>query len=335
MDNKLPDWEIGKLYNQAWGIIKKYKVLWIFGLATGAGMSFNFNFPINFDFESIKDIQKNFQSFPSETALNNLTQILGASTSKPMELLSYLFSNVPFSFYIILGIEILAVIILFTMIGLIYSAWSQAALLEGIQTSLSNGIVSIRDSSKKAMSSIKPLIFLQILPLLIVIPAFLGIFILAILSFVIPIIILKAILSIILLISIIVAIYYFIYLILSQVWAPRIVVIEKAHAKDALFRGYRIAKKKKWSMILLGLVNIILSGLIIGIPIILILGFIIGGVFASGSNETLGIGLIATGAILIIPVIIGMMIVGGILNAFKATIWSIAYNNIRGKYDGK
>src|SRR3989344_1751955 len=151
MDKNLPDWEIGKLYNQAWSIIKKYKVLWIFGLATSAGMSFNFNLPGNFDSDSIKDIQQNFQSFPSEIASSGFTQVLGASTSKPMEIFSYLFSNVPFSFYIILGIEILAVIILFTIIGLIYSAWSQAALIEGIQTSLSNNTVCIRDSSENAM----------------------------------------------------------------------------------------------------------------------------------------------------------------------------------------
>lgn len=328
MDNKLPDWEIGKLYNQAWGIIKKYKVLWLFGIASGAGISLNSSFGgQGIDADTIKNFQKFLDNAPQEHASNALAQVLGASTS--------IFSSVPFYFYIILGIEILAVIILFTVIGLIYSAWSQAALLVGIQSSLTNGIVSIRDSSEKAMSSIKPLIFLQILPLLIIIPAFLGIFILAILSFVIPIVMVKVILDIALLISIIVTIYCFIYLIFSQIWAPRIVVIEKAHAKDALFRGYKIAKKKKWSMILLGLVNIILSGFVIGIPTILVLGFIIGGVFASHSNKTLGVGFIAGGAILFIPMIIAMTLLGGILNAFKASVWSIAYNNIRGKYDGK
>lgn len=335
MDNKLPDWEIGKLYNQAWSIIKKYKVLWIFGLATGAGMSFNFNLPGNFDSDSIKDIQENFQSFPSEIASSGFIQVLDASTSKPMEIFSYLFSFVPFSFYIILGIEILTVMILFTIIGLIYSAWSQAALIEGIQSSLSNGIVSIRDSSEKAMSSIKPLIWLQIVPMLILAIAILAFIILTAIFVAIPAVSVKVILGIILTIALFAIIYCFIYLLLSQIWAPRIAVIEKASGKDSLSRGFRIAKKKKWSMILLGFVNIILSGLIIGIPTILVLGFIIGGVFASGSNETLGISLITGGVILLIPLVIGMMIVGGILNAFKATVWSIAYNNIAGKYDGK
>jgi len=335
MDNKLPDWEIGKLYNQAWSIIKKYKVLWTFGLATGAGMSFNFNLPGNFDSNSIKDIQQNFQSFPKEIASSDLVQVLGASTSKPMEIISYLFSNVPLSSYVILGIEILAVIILFTIIGFIYSAWSQAALLEGIQSSLSNQTVSIRDSSEKAMASIKPLIWLQVVPILILMLAVLGFIILTVIFIAIPAIFVKVILGIILLIALFAIIYCFIYLAFSQIWAPRIAVIEKASAKDSLFRGYRIAKKKKWSMILLGLVNIILSFFIMAIPILLVGGIIFAGIFTTDKNAVLGVGLFAIGAILIIPTIIAMTLIGGILNAFKATVWNIAYNNIRGKYDGK
>ena len=57
--------------------------------------------------------------------------------------------------------------------------------------------------------------------------------------------------------------------------------------------------------------------------------------FTTDKNEALGVGLYAIGAILVIPMVIAMTLIGGIINAFKAVIWSIAYNNIRGKYDGK
>lgn len=321
-----PDWEIGKLYNQAWSIVRKYKVLWLFGISSGAGISLNSNFGgQGIDADTIKNLQKFLDNGSQEHASNALAQVLGASTS--------IFSSVPFLFYVILGIEILVAIVLFAIVGFIYSAWSQAALLEGIQSSLSNGTVSIRDSSEKAMSSIKPLIWLLIVPMLILALAILGFIILTAIFIAMSEIFVKVILGIILLLSLFAIIYCFIYLIFSQIWAPRIAVIEKASGKDSLFRGYRIAKKKKWSMMLLGFVNIILSGIVIGLPIILVLGFIIGGVFALDSNKALSIGLLAGGALLALPLLIGMIVIGGILNAFKATVWSIAYDNIRGKYD--
>ncbi|MBI2028113.1 MAG: hypothetical protein HYT07_00755 [Candidatus Levybacteria bacterium] len=333
MDNKLPDWEIGKLYNQAWNIIKKYKVLWIFGLASGASLSFNFNLPFNFNSDKIKDVKENFQSFPGEIASGGLTQVLGASDSQVLELLSNLFSSVPFYFYIILAIEIITVFILAIIIGIISKAWSTGLLLEGVQTSILNGIPNIRDSSEKAFSHTKSLAWLQTVPPLVLAVGFLTISIIIFITIIIPTTIVKILLGLLSIITFGVVLYGSIYYLLSEIWASRIVVLEKKSGKESLFRGYKIARKKTWAMILLGLVNIILSMFILAIPVLIIIGIIFGGMLTSGQNQSLGIGLFVIGAILVIPMIIAMILLGGILNAFKATVWSIAYNNIRGKYD--
>ncbi|MEK7518199.1 MAG: hypothetical protein AAB583_06680 [Patescibacteria group bacterium] len=334
MDNQLPDWEIGKLYNQAWSIVKKYKVLWIFGLATGVGMSFNFNLPGNFDSDSIKDIQKNFQSFPGEIALG-AKAVLGDATSKQAEIFSYLFSAIPFYLYVILAIEFIAIIIFSIMIGIIFKAWSTGALLEGIQTALSNGTVSIRDSSEKAFAHIKSLAWLQVVPPLILASGFVLIIIIILITIIIPILIAKILLGVLLLIASAAILYGLIYYLLSEIWATRIVVLEKKSGKESLFGGYKIARKKTWAMILLGLVNIILSFSIMAIPILIVGGIIFGMVLTTDDNQALWAVLLAIAIILIIPIFVAITLVGGILNAFKATVWSIAYNNIRGKYDGK
>lgn len=330
-----PDWEIGKLYNQAWSIIKKHKVLWIFGLATAGGISFNFNLPGNFDSDSIKEIQQNFQSLPEDIVSSGFIQVLGASTSKPMEIFSYLFSAVPAYFYIILVVELIVIVLSFVVIGIISKAWSTASLLEGIQTSLSNGAPSIRDSSEKAFSHIKSLAWLQVIPPLVLGLGFIIVIIVILLLIFIPILIVKISLGILSLMASGAILYGVIYYIFSEIWATRIIVLEKKSGKESLLKGYKIAKKKTWAMTLLGLVNIILSFFIMAIPILLIIGIIFAGIFTTDKNEALGVGLFAIGAILFIPMVIAMTLIGGILNAFKATIWSIAYNNIRGKYDGK
>ncbi len=335
MDNQLPDWEIGKLYNQAWAIIKKFKVLWIFGLASAGGFSFNFNLPFDFNEKDIKNFQENFQSFPSEIAYNPLSQVLGESTSKTTETFSYLFSTIPFYFYVILVVEFLAIIILAIIIGIIGKAWSTGLLLEGIQTALSNVDVSIHDSSEKAFTHIKPLAWLQVIPPLVLVIGFLFLSIIIVITFIIPTALAKILFSFLSLLTFGVVVYGFIYYLLSEIWASRIIVTENKSGKESLFRGYKIAKNKTWSMILLGIVNNILSFFVMAIPIALIAGIIFGGIFTISQNQTLGIGLFAVGIILIIPTMIAIMLLGGIINAFKAVVWSIAYNNIRGKYDGK
>src|SRR5207253_2789838 len=104
-------------------------------------------------------------------------------------------------------------------------------------------------------------------------------------------------------------------------------------AKTALYHGYKISKRKFWSMLLLGLVNFILGMIILGLPLLLISAIVLGGIFGIQAGYGLGIMLTGIGVILLIAFIFGSIFLSGILTAFKATIWTIAYNNIKGKYE--
>jgi hypothetical protein len=125
-------------------------------------------------------------------------------------------------------------------------------------------------------------------------------------------------------------IYAWIMLTTSLIWATRQVVAEGKPAKEALHCGYNIAKKKLWSILLLSLVNSILVAIVFGLPIVVVIGFIIGAVFA---GKSFGIALFIIAGLLLFAFIIAGTIVNGALGAFKASVWSLAYANIKGKYE--
>jgi hypothetical protein len=120
----------------------------------------------------------------------------------------------------------------------------------------------------------------------------------------------------------------------SQTWATRKIVIEKIPAIQALRAGYHIATKKFWAMLLLGIINTLVRFAIIAAIIAPIIGMVAGGYLVlvlAGSQ--LGTPLLILGILLFILFIFASGIVGGILNAFVNTVWSLAYQNIKGKYD--
>lgn len=327
-----PDWEIGKLYNLAWQIIKQHKVLWLFGMAT-AGLSFNFG--ANGGGGNIDSLQKIFEKSPPPTEVGpeQISQVLGAATSTSfVDTFGQLFSSIPTSFYFILALEFVILIVAGFVISLIGSAWANASLLNAIASALSGKNVTIRDSSEKAFPNIKSLIWLAIVPTLIL----MGLIFVAILLVVIAVAVdlgpLRLLIGIVGGLTVGAVIYAAIFLSLASIWAPRIVVFEGKGGKESLLAGYKMSKKKFWQMVLLGLVNSILSGIVVGIPILIILGFIVGGVFAFGGSQVLGMSLLGVGVVLVIALLFGFALLAGILNAFKGTVWTIAYNNIKGKY---
>lgn len=332
MDKNAPDWTIADLYQRSFEVIKKNKILWIFGIAAaGAGLGNYSNFRSfgNFDSDTFKNLPGNlFKDAPANPSVEHLTQVLGSST----DVLSQLFTTVPAYLYILLGLELLLVFIFGMIITLIYKAWADGALIYGIQMASQNATLSIQDLSEKSFTSIKPLIWLQIVPWLIflLISAALS----AISISLITIGSTRIVGLIFLFVSLLIIVYGLILLNLSSIWALRKIVLDKQKAADALKLGYKIAREKYWSMSLLGAVNAILGILIMIIPAALIIAPIIGGVFLILKNPSFLPGLIIGGAILFLILIIALQIIGGILYSFKACIWTLAYNSIKGKYEG-
>lgn len=337
MEDPKPDWEISELYKKAWQILKKNKVIWIFGLASGLGLgSFNSRFSSNnFNAKDLQNIQNIFKSPENATQSAKLSQVLGTSTSSFGTSTQQIFSHIPTYIYIVLGLELLIAVVVGVIISVIYRAWIQGALISSIQIALQDKTPTIKESSQKAFPSIKPLIWLQLVPSLILMVTFFavtGVLVLLIIFASLPI---KIIAAIIAFAAFFVFLYFLIYLSLSQIWAQRRVVIDNIGAKEALISSYKLARKKNWAMIILGLVNNILGWIVVGLPILIVAGIVIAGVFAViHLGNTALIPAIILGVILGIAVGLFILISSGLITSFKAIVWTIAYNKIKGKFNG-
>src|SRR5438874_2055063 len=94
----LPDWTIGELYNQAWEILKNHKVLLLFSMMLIGGTSS--------DYVTVLSVMQNVIHHAPDTS-HEVNRVLGASTNIYSDAISYLFSTVPFSLYLLLGLELL------------------------------------------------------------------------------------------------------------------------------------------------------------------------------------------------------------------------------------
>ncbi len=321
-----PDWKISELYEKSFEIIKKNKVLWIFGMAFAgfsSGSSFN---SVNWDNlpELLSKKEETSQLLP------NVTNVLGATTDPASQLFTQLFSAIPVYLYVILGMAIVVIVIVSIIIGFVSNTWSNAALIQGIQIALDGKIVNIHDSSEKAFPSIKPLIRLSILTTLIFIG---GVF-----AFSLPLLITMAInntaLTVIMVLLAILAVVPTILLFaLAGIWAPRIIIFEQKPAWQAFKTGFKIARKKFWPSLGLGIVNNILALFIMGLPILIIGAVGVGLVLGTMYRTSLAVALVPIALVVVIVGILGFVLLSGILTAFSASVWTIAYNKIRGKYD--
>ena len=332
-----PDWEIGDLYKKAWEIVKKNKVLWIFGfLAAGSGGS-NFNIP-NFSDSSTntdapQQTQQILENLPTPTPSPDM--VLGQATTAVGDMIGQLFAHIPVWIYIILGIELFLFILVCIAMSIVYRQWTIGSLLAGIQLAIDKKRVSIQESSEIALSRFPSLLWLGFIPSLII-----GLITIPLVGIPVAGLIagptaIKIVCGLLLFLVILALIVLSTLLGLAQIWAPRKVIHEQTSGLAALKAGLSIARKKFWAMFLLGLVNTFLGAFVIGVPVVVMLLIIFGGAIGISMNKDLIIGALIVGIPLIILLIGAMAFISGVFTAFKATVWSIAYNNIKGKYDGK
>ncbi len=328
IEQNKPDWSIGELYKNAWEIVKNNKILWIFGMATAAG-GFSGNSSRSLDQKDFEGLQKIFNSTPKDSS----SKVLGTATNSLTDTISLLFSNIPTSYYIAIGIELIIFLIIALIISVVYKSWAQAALLEGIQSSINKNTLSIKELSEKAFGSVKSIILIQLVPLILLLLTSISLILIIIYgSFNIPNSA-KSSLLLFVPIFLIVFITAIIYINLTIIWAIRIAVIDKKPARAALNIGYKIAKKKFWASVLLGLVNVISEGIVYAIILLPSIALVVGGIYGISKNTYWSIGIITTGFILFMVFIFALSILSGVITAFKTTVWSLAYNAIKGKYE--
>lgn len=317
-----PDWEVGKLYRQAYEITKKHKILWLFGIVVGSGLGLNFSNSFGSDFkEFFKDDKKE--------AIINGAAVLGDSTSKAFEMFLQLFSAIPLWMYLVLGLEILFLIIYLIAFWLIYRAWAEASLLEGVQTSINGQTPTISDNSEKAFRSIKSLIWLNVVPSLVF-----TLLILIVGGILISIIIVgntlvKIIFGLLLIPAVLGIITGWIILTMIMLWASRLVVVDHHAAYEAFKKGYKIMKQKFIPTLLLGVFNTVLTWLLYGAVFTVMGIFVLGGFLTINQNTVLSILFFVTGGFLFFLFILLSSVLSGIIATFKASVWSLAYNTIR------
>ena len=260
----------------------------------GSGLSSNFSSSRNLDSDSLNKFLDLFKSTPQNPPTEKLTQVLGESTNSLAITFQQIISVIPSYFFILLGLEIFFLATLVIVISLISRAWSNASLIQSIQTAFNDQKPTIRDSSEKAFSALKSLIWLDIVPTLIFFLVTLVVFGLLITGIIFGRGI-EILFIILMIIAVLILIYAFIMLDLTRIWALRIAVLDKLSGSVSFTKGFKLARKKFWSMLLLGLVNLILTGLIIGLPVTIMIGLMLGGIFSFRNSLSLAIVLLFLG----------------------------------------
>lgn len=89
-------------------------------------------------------------------------------------------------------------------------------------------------------------------------------------------------------------------------------------------------------MLALAIVNTMLSlvaTFIMAVPILVVGGIAVFSFIFSKPNPSLILILIGIGAVFLLIYIIGSTLLSGVLNSFKASVWTLAYNHTKGEYD--
>lgn len=332
MEKKNTDWSISDLYRKSWEIIKNNKILWIFGMATVSLSSGSNSGSGRFD--SLKEI---FQNNNASTGSDKVNQVLGASTNTFTDTLNNLFFAVPIWLYILLGLGIVLLILASIVLGVIYQAWVSGALISGVNIAATGQKPTISQSSHLSFPAIKGLIWVNLVPSLIFFVVTFVVLGLLILGIVILPSLAKAIPILFMVIAVFAALISWIFINLTQTFASRRVVLEKKPGSQSFSSSFKIVKKKFWRMLGLGLVNTLLSlvvMLIVAIPILIVGGVaLLGIIFTKAPNPSLVGTLVVAATVLILVYFLGYTIFSGILNSFKASVWTLAYNHIKGEYD--
>lgn len=331
MEEKNTNWDISEIYKKSWHIIKNNKILWLFGMAmagasTGSFSNSNFN---SKDLDSLKNLFQN----NTGTTTDAVTKTLGAATTDVYTTLSNIFFSVPIWMYILLALGVLLLILISIILGIIYQSWVNGALIDGVSQANSNQKPTISSCSHAAFPAIKGLIWVQLVPSILFFLVSITVFV--ILTF--AIILLPSFSKAIPILVMVVAIFAFIagwlFLTLTQIWASRTIVLDQKPASQAFSKSFQVVKKRFWHMLGLGIVNTVLSILvtiIMVIPIIMVVGVGVFGMILGASSPSIIVALVSIGAVFLLLFILGSMILGGILNSFKSSTWTLAYKHIEG-----
>ena len=261
---------------------------------------------------------------------------MGASTDFLTQTLANVLQTTPVWMYVLLGLGIILLILINVILGIIYQAWGNGALIAGGHIANSGQKPSITQSSSLSFAGLKGLLWLAVVPQLIFF--IISAIIFAILFFSINLfpegsgfipIILMIIFGIVFLIGLLI-------LNLAQIWAPRRVIIDKKDGRQAFGQSVKMARRKFWKMLGLGAINMILSTVVMMVLVLPILAIVGVWVFGSITSNNFMPSLPVLAVVVVIVAITFLVIapiLSGIINAFKAQVWTLAYKTIKGDFN--
>jgi hypothetical protein len=218
------------------------------------------------------------------------------------------------------------------LITIIYKAWAHASLIESVYSAYKHNKTNIAEASEAGFKHIKSFIWLDIIPGLAMFLVSFIFFITIILGFMTGNTTVMILTGLIAIVGLIFLIYYAILVSIGLIWGYREVAISDQSAKSAFWNGFKIAKKKKGASILLGFVNSIAGMIVTIVPLLIIFGVGTSAVISYVMTKEIPfylIGATILATLIILPI---MILLGAIIQAFKASVWTIAYDKIKGKY---
>ncbi len=327
--------ELVEIYKKAFEIVKKNKILWIFGLIlavfTGGGSNFNFRFS-----GDLFDLINPSKHSSSTSALSTINPLF--------EYFKNLFLSIPIYHYAPLIIGIIIAIVLGIVYSVIVNSWARGAAIGAINDAYDQKQVTLREGSVHGLKNLKNMVWLSVVPYLLYVIVLAISIVISILLIAVggEIIILRIIGGLLIAIVIFFAVVAGLGISASQIWAQRVVILEGKSGKEAFFEGFRIFKTHIVKMIVLGCSNCLLS-CCLGVVIFAgIFGVIFGVIISSAGIMMVNkqIGFIFLGSMLIIiaaiaiVVLLASTLIGGIYKIFNYSTWNILYRKIREAKNG-
>lgn len=329
------------ILRRSWEIVKKHKVLWVFGLvlasfsgSTGSGGGNSSS--------STKDLQKIFEQkdqIPPQTG-EKISQILGAMTSDPKAFFLSLIQSIPPAFWVAFVVGVVAAVLFYLVLGIFMRNWAKGALFTLAAEADANNEVSLRKGSLQGLRAWKRLFISH----LILGGGFVVSFL--IIGVVIAIIfgissIAKFLVLVPALLTIFAIFAFFIALVVVMVWSVYTdlsISLEDMPWKRALKYSWHLTKKYFWQTLMMGGINIGI-GCLSSIIVLVVLGLFIGAVVVTGLTgfalrnvigdpTTLLVGLPLVG-ILLVALLAVLGLFGGILQAFTSTNWVLFYGELK------
>jgi len=293
--------DIGSVLSRAWQIIWKHKVLWIFRILAGCANANSGS--SNFRYRQEANLPPNVQNFFNNIQDWQIALIIGA---------------------------IILVTLVFVVLVVFLGTVGKIGLIRGTQQA-DQGATSLAfgELFNGSLPYFWRVFGLNLLVGILTFLAFVLILIFGVLGTVFTLGLFA--ICFIPILCLLVPLAWFVSVIVEQ--AINAIVIENLGVIAGLQRGWGVVKTNLGTMIVMALILFlgvgVLGGLIIGLPLVLVVGPAVIGVIA-GSGRATGSGLLVS-ALCFVAYLPVLVIASGILNGYTGTAWSLTFMRLTGR----